>query len=303
MRVTNQTTANNLLANLSSLRSRLDAIQQQVSSGKRINFVSEDPSAGGDVMRVQSRLLALSQWEKNVVDARSWANETETALAHMTDLMSRAREIAVRGANSGPLSDQDRQTLAIEVDAILADLLATLNRKQLDGALFGGYTNNIDPFSIDMTTGAVTYAGDSGTMMRDVGPGITVEANLHGNRLGDWTQPDNILTAVWQLSQDLKTPNSAGMRAAMNTNLARLDQVLRSTLSLRAEMGSREKRLDQLEIQNWDTLISLQQLLEQAQGADMEKAITDLNTVETTYRAALQAGARIIPPTLADFLR
>lgn len=303
MRVTNQTTANNLLANLGSLRSRLESIQQQVSSGKRVNFASEDPSAGGDIMRGHSRLQALSQWDKNVSDAKSWASESETALAHVNDLLSRAREIAVRGGNTGPLTNEDRQTLAIEVDAILDDMVGTLNRKQMDGALFGGYNTTVDPFAINKADGMVTYFGDNGTMMRDVGPGLSVEANLHGNRLADWTQANNPLTVLWQLSQDLKAPESPGTAASINSDLANLDTALRTTLSLRAEMGSREKRLDQLEMQNKDTYITLQGLLEQAQGLDMEKAIVDLNTVDTTYRAALQVGARIIPPTLADFLR
>jgi flagellar hook-associated protein 3 FlgL len=300
VRVTNQMMVKNMLTSTNSLRSRMLNLQQQVSSGLRITKNSEDPSAGGEVMRVQGRFNMLDQWDKNLANAKQWTRETEAALADMTDLMSRARELAVQAGNLATMNADDRKVLAIETESLLEDLIHNMNRHQADGALFGGFQTATDLFSLDMTTGEVTFAGDSGAIMREIGPGVTLSVNLNGNDFGDWSAPDNMLTAVWQMAQDLRGNPTA---ADMENNLNNMDKSLRSLLALRANVGSTDRRLDLADGRNKAMNINLHELWQQAQGAEMEKAIMELTTADTTYRAALQVGARIIPPTLVDFLR
>ena len=315
MRVTNQMMANSLLANTNTLRGRTSTLMDQISSGKRINRSSEDPTAGAEVMRTQSRLQLHEQWQTNQNNARIWTRETETALGRMTGLLSRAKELAIAGSSTS-IGDSARTALAPEVRGIMEDMMAMLNAKGPDGYLFGGDGTwdavanqfvNQPPFSMELDvngdpTGNFLYAGTSGEHQRSVGPGIALAVNLHGNRIGDsgtWDPANNPLSMVFKLVQDLEN----GSPATVQTNLDNLDQAIDQVISLRAEMGTREKRLEQLESQIQELYVHLNATLVQAQGVDMEKAIIDLTSAETTYRAALQVGARIIPPTLADFLR
>lgn len=298
MRITNQMMAGNVLTNLNSLREKQADLTSQLSSGYRITKSSDDPSAGADVMRVQSRLQVMKQWDSNRGDAQDWLGQTENALSEMSGILNRARELTMTAAN-GTLTKENMQSLAPGADQLVQDMLAAFNEKQPDGALFGGFKTDADPFALDLTTGAVTYSGDSGDMQRDVGPGITVTANLHGGRLGDWTGPNNMLTAVWNLAQGLKNGDVNAVRNTLGT----LDTALSSVIALRSEVGARGQRLEQVESQMKDTELRLNGVLEKAQGVDMEKAITELTSAETTYRAALQVGARVIPTSLADFLR
>ncbi len=301
MRVTNQMMANNALSSLNSLRSRLDKVQNQITTGRRIDRASEDPTAGAEVMRVQSRLQQLDQWDKNLGDARTWTGDTEQALSHMTDILKKAKELAVRGNNSH-LDTDDKAAIAIEVDHLLQDMMAAVNTKQLDGALFGGFETAADPFALDMATGAVTYSGDNGDIRREVGPGVNLTVNVHGNRLGDWSAPQNMLTTLWRLRESLNG-NSGGIVPANSGDLLNdLDNNLQNVLNLRADIGAADQRLEAVETRMKETLVRATDVLTQAQGVDMEKAIIELNSAETTYRAALQVGARILPPTLADFL-
>lgn len=301
MRVTNQMVANNALSNLNSLRSRLDKANHQVSTGRRFDRASEDPTGGAEVARVQHRLKVMEQWDRNLGDAKTWTRETEQSLSHLTDILQKARELATRGANSH-LDADDRHALAIEVDNLLQDLYASMNTKQTDGALFGGFQTVGDPFTMDMATGAVTYNGDNGEIRREVGPGVTVTVNFHGNRFGYWAAADNPLSTLWRLRESLEGNTSATVPANSGDMLGDLDKNLEGVLNLRAEIGAADKRLELVETRNKDSLIRANEVLQQVQGADIEKAIIDLNSAETTYRAALQVGSRIIPPTLADFL-
>lgn len=299
MRITQQILANNVLTNMNSLRSRMADLQQQVSTGRRFEAASGDPTAAGDVMRAQSRLESVRQWETNQTSTKTWLDNTEAQLGHLTDVFGRLKELASR-ANNSSVNNQDRQAMAVEVNGILEDVLSALNTQGPDGALFGGFATAGSPFSIDMATGVVTYSGDSGSMQREVGPGINVTANIHGNRLGNWAGPGNMLTELWQFAQDLQNWPPGGSASA---HLQAFDAQQQNMLSLRAEVGAKGKRMDQMSIKTQEIYLQMQEVLQQAQGADMEKAIIDLNTAENTYRAALQVGARIVPPTLVDFLR
>jgi len=298
VRVTNQMMASSSLAHINALRSRTAALMDQISSGERITRVSEDPAAGAAAMRVNSRFEVMKQWSTNLDDAKTWVRATESAVTDVSSLLTKAKDLAITASND-TLSPETRQQIAPQADQLLQDLLAALNDLEPNGALFGGFQTSGKPFSVDLTTGTVTYSGDSGDMQRDVGPGVTLVANMHGNRVDNWASGNNMLTTVWNLSQALKAGDGAAVRATM-TNLETARQ---KTVSLRAEMGARDQRIEHLESKMADTLLQLENMLEQAQGVDMEKAIMDLTSAETTYRAALQVGARVMPPTLADFLR
>jgi flagellar hook-associated protein 3 FlgL len=298
VRVTNQMMNAAMMGNLNTLRSRNASLTEQISSGNRITKASEDPNSAGAVMRSQSRLQVLFQWEQNLTDTQDWVNGTESALGHMTDLLSQVKEKAIQGSNTF-LDANSREAVAQEIDNMFQDLLTTLNGKQGDLAMFGGFKTTGDPFTFDSATGAVTYNGDTGDLQRDVGPGVTMTANMNGGRLGNWASPDNMLTVVWQTIQDIK----AGNATSMQTNLDDVDKAMQTTVSLRSEMGARQQRVEQLDSLHKDTYLQLHDALQQAQGVDVQKAILDLNNADTTYRAALQVGAKIMPPTLVDFLR
>lgn len=303
MRVTNQMMAASMLYNVNQLRSRTASLSDQISSGDRITKVSEDPAAAADVMRVQSRLAVMKQWETNIGNTRNWVRATEAKLTDMTDILNQAKELALRAAN-GSMSAENRKELATAGEALMQDLLAALNANEPDGALFGGFHTDIQPFALDTATGAVTYSGDQGNLQRDVGPGVTMVSNIHGDRLAanvplGWSDPNNMLTTVWNLVEGLKTDDVSRISATMGT----LDDARKSVIALRSEMGARDIRTTQLEGRLTDMRIQLDVVIEQAQGVDVAKAILDLNNADTTYRAALQVGARVMPQSLADFLR
>jgi flagellar hook-associated protein 3 FlgL len=300
MRVTNQMVSSSLLSNLNQLRRQSSTLVDQISSGSRISKVSDDPTAGAEVMRLQSKQESVKRWDANLSDAFEWVRTAEVALTQVTDRLHRARELAVAGTSSG-LSDQNRADMAIEVDALLDDLVSTFDQQGPNGALFAGFQTDLGTgspvFALDPLTGIVTYNGDVNAVQREVGPGVTVPVNITGDRL---QTPADVLGTVWQLAQDLRKGPADGGSSAL---IGQLDQALGQVLSLRTENGSKEQRLLQVENRMKDLEIQLAAQMEKAQGVNMEKAIVDLQQAENTYMAALKVGGRIIPPSLVDFLR
>lgn len=262
MRVTNQMMSTALLGNLNNLRARNASLTEQISSGNRITLASEDPGAANDVMRAQNRLQVLTQWGTDLGDTKDWVRSSESALSGITDLLNKAKEIAMVGAN-GTLEESVRQPLAAQMDAVMTDLLTALNGKQGDAAMFAGFKTGADPFAIDQTTGTVTYNGDTGAMKRDVGPGVTLTANLDGSRFGAVTDPAHPLKVVWQLAQDLKL--TSGSADAVRGNLDNMSKALSNVINLRSEIGARDQRIAQLDTLHADMSVQLQDALQQAQ--------------------------------------
>lgn len=322
MRVTQQMMAGSMLNNLNQLRLRQQSLTDQISSGDRITRVSEDPGAGAEVMRIQSRTQALKQWKTSLSDAKSWVYATEAKLGDVTNILVQAKDLALQAFN-GSQSPESRKSLAPAADQLLQDLMAALNEREPTGALFGGFVTDQDPFALafNPATNApeVNYAGDSNGMQRDVGPGITLTANLPGTRLAPagWSDPDNMVTTLWSLSQALKSGQTestyqppggppAPAPVVVHTSddiLRNLESARQNVIAMRSEMGARQMRIEALESRIQDTEVKLGDALQQAQGVDMAKAILELNSAETTYRAALQVGGRVMPQSLADFLR
>jgi len=96
MRITNSMIINNMMYNMGNNLSRLDRIQQQLSTGKKITTPSDDPIVASRALEMRTNVSETQQYEKNVEDASSWMDITETTLQNMGEVLQRARELAVQ---------------------------------------------------------------------------------------------------------------------------------------------------------------------------------------------------------------
>ncbi len=122
MRITNTIIANNSKYNVNSNKTSVDALNQQMSDQKRIHAPSEDPIIAIRSLRLRGALSQIDQYyTKNIPDAMSWLDVTETALTNMKGLIGSVAKQCTYGATD-TLEKSDRQV-------ILDDLLET--RKQI----------------------------------------------------------------------------------------------------------------------------------------------------------------------------
>src|SRR5690554_7972186 len=99
MRVTNKTMTNNLLRNLNQGKSRLDKLNFQLSTGYTVNVPSDDPVKTGSILRLRSSVKATEQYLRNTDHAISWLEATDTVLQELVNVIHRARDLAIQGAN------------------------------------------------------------------------------------------------------------------------------------------------------------------------------------------------------------
>ena len=303
MRITNNMLSNSLIRNLESAQGKMDQLQNQLSSGQRISKPSDDPVGIQNAMRLKSNISGVEQWKNNANAAIDYMNTTDSTLGDMTSMLQRVRELAVQGAN-GTLGTDDRNAVANEVDQISDQLHLMANTQVGSKYIFSGTATDKALQIQDPVTkiwSSQTSAGNDQEVKFEVGNNVNIPISVNGNNLfGDTaTIPSGIFTTLSALSKALKANDST----SINNAIGSVDANINNVIALRSDLGARVNRMTSIQSQLDSTSINLQQNLSSIQDADMAKTITDFTNQQNVYKAALSVGAKIIQPSLVDFMR
>ena len=139
MRITNRMMTNNMLSNINSNKNRLSALEEQYSTGKKIQKPSEDPIIAVRAMKLRTNLAELNQYyEKNIPDAKSWMDVTESALKTVDDILSQMNSYCVQGAND-TLAKSDRNSIASNLQELKDQIYQEGNSNYAGRYVFTGY--------------------------------------------------------------------------------------------------------------------------------------------------------------------
>jgi flagellar hook-associated protein 3 FlgL len=291
-RVTDSSIHTRVLANLQRNLARSEKIQEQLSSGKQISRPSDSPTGAVSAMQVRTETRANEQYVRNAEDGLGWLGATENTLTTVSTVINRARDLVVQGLN-GTSNSLSREASAAEVDQIRESLISLANTTYLDRPIFGGTTAGSVAYEPDGT-----YVGDTGQTMRTVAAGSKVRVDTNGPAAFG-TGDTQLFTVLQNISDHMRSGNTAELR----DSLADLDtgaNVLRTAVS---DVGSRYNRITQAKESALDRLLSLSSQLSEIEDIDLPKTIMEMQLQQTSYQAALAASAKVIQPSLIDFLR
>lgn len=286
MRVTQSMLSNNMLRNLSNSYSRLDKLQDQISTQKKFTKPSDDPVAAMMGMNYRTDLNRIEQFTRNIGEVRNWVDSTDDALDKGVLALQRIRELTLQASN-GTLEGDQRKAVAEEVKQ-LKEHLQNIGDTQVGGKyIFNGNQTNVRPSESGF---------QSGTIELEVFSGIKIPVNTEGKALfGDMLSDDG---DIQKLITALESNDPA-----VGDMLENIDKNIDNFLSARAQIGAKQNRVDLMEDRLSQQEVFSTRILSDNEDIDMEKAIIELTTQESIHRAALSVGARIIQPTLTDFLR
>ncbi len=112
MRITNRMMTNSMLSNINGNKNRLSSLEEQYSTGLKIQKPSDDPIVAVRALKLRTNLAELNQYyEKNIPDAKAWMDITEGAMKNVSEIISQMNTYCVQGAN-GPLTVKDRNAIA-----------------------------------------------------------------------------------------------------------------------------------------------------------------------------------------------
>ncbi len=299
MRITNSMMVKNVTNNLYKNLARLDKLNKQLSSGKSINLPSDDPVAVARSLSLRAVVAETEQFRANLADARSWLEATDSALLAVEEILNRAKELAVKGS-SGTLSPEDQQAIAYEVDQLIDQLIGIANTSHEGRYIFAGQQTLTEPFT--RTGDNISFQGDDGKLQFRIGPGQLLTVNLNGQEVFglNEAEPGKIFKALVDLKQNLEAGDGAKIG---NETLGELEAAKDNLLRYHSELGARMNRVELADLRMGELKVNYQQLQSLNEDVDIAEVIMELKMSETVYRAALATGARVIMPTLVDFLR
>ncbi len=184
MRITQTLMLQSHVRQISSAYAQLFDVQDQLSSGRRLQKPSDDPASIRPALDVRSGLRRLDAVGNNADMASSEFATAAGLLQNVTDILTRAKEIGIAGAN-GTANADDRASMAIEVDGLIQQLVTIANSRGTSGYLFGGSVKDAPPYAQVATNGGdvVLYRGDQRTTSVDLGDALQVPLNVPGSQI------------------------------------------------------------------------------------------------------------------------
>jgi flagellar hook-associated protein 3 FlgL len=292
-RITQSMLTRSVLADLNEVSGRLAKTREKLSSGKELTRPSDNPYQVSRALQYRSELAANQQHQRAVDEANAWQTVTDTALGAIGDIVLRARELTVRGAN-GSTPASDRAVIAREV-AQLVDSAKTAANAQYAGRYVLAGTSTLSP---PYALGDDGYHGDTGLISREIGPGVQIAVNVPGSAvLGDGSN------GVIKTLRDVVAHLQANDVNALSQDLAALDGAHETVVTARTDVGARTNRLDAAQARLAELEETTTSLLSNTEDADMAKTLIDASTQQAVYQSALRAGAEVVQSSLLDFLR
>lgn len=302
MRVTNSIITRNSQSRLQANLQGLDRIREDISSGIRLRKMSDDPTSGGELVRIGSSMRALSQFKRNVDSGIARATAEESVLDQLTNALTRGIELGIAQA-SATANPQSRLIVKAEVDQLI-NFSANLGNTRIgDEYLFGGNRAGEAPFATPApVTGSfsrLTLAGNpvnpSGNISLEIGDNTFVTPTHNGTQVFIDT---DALDALRALSTALGNNDPTAIQAAAD----RITTANSNVQSLIGTQGARINELDTASVSHNLMELNLKAFRSDLRDTEIDKAMVELVGRQTLYQAAMSATSRILGLSLANYL-
>jgi flagellar hook-associated protein 3 FlgL len=288
VRITQQSISSSTLRGLQSALGRVQDLQAQLSSGRRIAVPSDDPSGTASAMTFRSQQRADEQYLRNIDQVSARLGVTDTALTQLSDRLRAVRDLLVQAGNGG-LGPESRAALASQAGALKSEIIDLYNTTYLDRPVFGGTIAGARALD---TSGA--YVGDEQAVVSRISRDATVRVDVKGTEVGADTLPAVLDRIVADLGSNASIPAA---------DFDDLDGVRRQVLQALGDVGARAARVDSTRTNVEAHRADLGSRISENEDIDLPAAIMNLQSQQVAYQSALGASAKILQTSLVDFLR
>jgi flagellar hook-associated protein 3 FlgL len=278
---------------LGTSKAQLARLQQQASTGQALTKPSDDPAATAAALRVRGEQRANTQYGTNIDDGLGWFSTLDAAFTGSEDLVRKALDVTVQGANSGTMSAASREALAAQLDGLRADLLGQANTTYLGRTVFAGNSDSGAAFD-----SSYAFSGLPGSsVQRRISATETVAVDADG-AAAFGTGPTSLFATMDGIAAALRSGDDTAVRTGLDT----LQSGFSALTAQHTVVGARYARLEQAKQDNLGTATTLETQRSGIEDVDATKVLVDLKSQEVGYQTALAVTARVIQPTLMSFL-
>jgi len=315
-RITSNTYSNQLKYQLQNLQQRQLDTQQRVSAGMAFSSSSDDPTGFATAQTTASEQVKTNGFLKATQSAIEVANANQSGMTNLQTLVNRASELATQA--TGALDPSSLQAMGTEMNSIL-DQVAGLANRQLDGKYLFGGTGNVAPVVLTgtSTVGAVTvntYAYNNTANYNSTVPTIEIEQGVSvsngivtgrnnsapnfGGFLTDGTGTVDILSDLTSARNQLLA--GTAITPAANQQIIKDVNYIANFVGV---TSARSSTLSKAETSLNSNILSGKTLYSDQTGINMANELTDLQSIQLSYSAALQTGANILKLSLLDYMK
>ncbi|MEC9381139.1 MAG: flagellar hook-associated protein FlgL [Candidatus Latescibacterota bacterium] len=300
MRVTTQMAVNNLVGNLNRSFGRMVRFQQELSSGSRLNNLSDDPAAVERSLSLRSELRNIEQFQKNIDDGTGWLELSEVTLSELETLFVEARGLAVQGA-SDTYNSQQRRSLADQIDQFLEHAVSLSESRYRGRYIFAGTQTGDPPYGATRDQEGMILSLDptgdaTGNIEREVADGIVMQVNVAGDSVYEGSL--NAFDVLIDLRDALGENNVGGVRESLSS----LADMREKISSVRGEIGARVNRMELTRNVLDRVTTEMTTILSEDEDVDLTSTIVNLQQEQDVFQAALASGNTVIPQSLMDFI-
>lgn len=322
MRVTNNMLVNNMVYNLNQNLKTLEKLQYQKATGKKFRVPSDDPIGVSKSLKFNTDISKLEQYKRNVNDAASWMNDTEAALGEIVEVFHRVNKLTVDAAN-GTKTPEDLLKIKEEIDQLKGHVIQIANTTYAGRHIFSGYKT--DKPLIDKDGNYNIALNKKEIFEYNVGVSERVSVNIVGikvfGKLDNDTVPDTPdgfkdtfdvekvsasegdKATLIQVFEELSTALENNDQDAIQKALGNVEKSFEQILTVRSEVGAKMNRLELTEKKLDIQINNVKELLSYNEDIDMAEISMEINMAENVYISSLMTGAKIIQPTLVEFLK
>lgn len=314
MRITNMMSVNGYLRSLYNNNKRSYELGLQLAKNKRILRVSDDPIGVTRAIQARKDLAYKTQYQKNIDDCKTYLTQTESCLMQMNDIYHSLTELT-KSVSTDLYSEDEQRAVAMQAKNLQQEFLSVANTTYSGKYIFGGYNTYKSPFKVD-EAGDLIYNGinlntanyNDADVVKERAQNISFEiekgsvfgVTVNGVQLMGVGE-ENLYNVMSQFISDIENGDLDVEKAKEYSD--KFKEGLDSVLDLVTECGAKSARLDLVNERYNDDLINLEELRSSVEDIDTAETITKWKVAQNSYDTALAVCARLIQPSLLDFLK
>jgi len=289
------------LSNINLNYKKIQETQEKLSSGKRINRPSDDPSGTRKVLGLKAEEFQVQQFLDNTETAKEQINFTSNTLESIQDIFSKIKELTIQASND-TLGQSERKIISGELDELLESVLQNANTDNNGRYIFSGTQTLTSAFTATRDSNgnisSVSYNGNNEEIKYQIGPNTFMQINLPGGKL---FQDNKAFSTLISLRDSL---NASTFDSTAFSNLRTTMDTATDAISTEiTKFGAKANRLEMTTNSLENSQTALKELISYTEDADIASLIMNLKHQENVLQSSLETGAMVIQSTLLDFLR
>lgn len=331
MRITNSMMSKSFLRDVNRNQNSMKKINDQLTSGKEFRRPSDNPFKVARSMQLHGDIGTNKQYNENIKDTINFLETTDTALEQVNNVFQRVRELMVSVGNPAYGSDE-KKAIKDEINEKVNEVSQILNTSFDGKYIFGGTKGSSKPVGSmeDKDTGnnIIHLSGKEGeildlnstddavknqinmiggTLNSEISQGVTVEYNVSATDVLMFKDADgndvNVMNLFKDITNNLDSKDPDEIKRITNENLRAMDSAMSNLSKLRSEVGAKQNRMEAAKEQNEEENFNMTTILSETEDINLAEKTIEASVMQSVYMASLQTSARIIQPSLMDFLR